>query len=76
MMIFIVGLGVGFIVCGILALLILNGFRSKANDNEFTVAFYKTDNDVWEIPRNFEYIAGIIEYRRKFGKPGSIKYID
>lgn len=70
----------GFVVCGIIAfvlyLVICKGITECIKDNEMTFAVYKNENDVWEIPRNFDRIVKIIETRRKFGKPGAIKYID
>lgn len=70
----------GFVVCGIIALvlyfIICKGITECIKDNEMTFAVYKNENDVWEIPRNFDHIVKIIETRRKFGKPGAIKYID
>lgn len=70
----------GFVACGIIAFVIYficcYGITQCIKDNELTVAVYKNETDTWEIPRNFEHIAQIIEGRRKFGKPGSIKYID
>ncbi|EDJ1279857.1 hypothetical protein ACMZID_004372 [Salmonella enterica subsp. enterica serovar Brandenburg] len=52
------------------------GVRACLNDNELALAIYKNKDDVWKITRNFEKIADEIAFRRKFGKPGSIKYID
>lgn len=70
----------GFVVCGIIAfvlyLIICKGITECINDNEMTFAVYKNKDDAWEITRNFDHIVKIIEARRKFGKPGAIKYID
>lgn len=70
----------GFVVCGIIAFILYlvfsKGLNELVKDNELTFAVYKGKEDVWEIPRNFDHIVKIIETRRKFGKPGAIKYID
>lgn len=70
----------GFVVCGIIAFILYlafsKGLVELVKDNELTFAVYKNKEDVWEIPRNFDHVVKIIETRRKFGKPGAIKYID
>lgn len=70
----------GFVVCGIIAfvlyLVICKGITECIKDNEMTFAVYNNKEDAWEIPRNFDHVVKIIETRRKFGKPGAIKYID
>ena len=76
MLMFIAGFGFCAFLVFMIYLSFSWGFHECVKDNELAVAVYKNKNDVWEITRNFEKIASIIENRRKFGKPGSIKYID
>lgn len=76
MLMFIAGFGFCAFLVFMIYLCISWGVHECVKDNELSVAVYKNKKDVWEITRNFEKIASIIENRRKFGKPGSIKYID
>lgn len=52
------------------------GVQRCVKDNELVIAIYENKADKWKITKNFEKIADEIAFRRKFGKPGSIKYID
>lgn len=76
MLMFIAGLGFCSIICYIIYLCVSWGVQRFAKDNELSIAIYKNKDDVWKITRNFEKIADEIVFRRKFVKPGSIKYID
>lgn len=76
MLMFIAGFGFCAIICYILYLCVSWCVQRCAKDNELSIAIYKNKDDVWKITRNFEKIADEIVFRRKFGKPGSIKYID
>lgn len=76
MLMFIAGFGFCAVVCFFLYLCVSCGVERCVKDNELTTAIYKKKGDVWKINKNFEKIAEEIAFRRKFGKPGSIKYID
>lgn len=76
MLMFIAGFGFCAVVCFFLYLCVSWGVQQCVKSNELTTAVYKNKDDVWKINRNFEKIAEEIAFRRKFGKPGSIKYID
>lgn len=76
MLMFIAGFGFCAVVCFFLYLCLSWGVERCVKDNELTTAIYKSKDDVWNINKNFEKISDEIAYRRKFGKPGSIKYVD
>lgn len=76
MLMFIAGFGFCALLVFMLYLCITWGVERCVKNNELTTAIYKDKDDVWKINRNFEKIAEEITFRRKFGKPGSIKYID
>lgn len=76
MILFIAGFGFCAFICFCLYLCFAWGFHACVKDNELATAVYRNKKDVWEITKNFEKIAEEITFRRKFGKPGSIKYID
>lgn len=76
MLMFIAGFGFCALIFFFVYLCVSWGVRACVRDNELVIAVYKNKSDVWEITRNYEKIADEIAFRRKFGKPGSIKYID
>lgn len=76
MLMFIAGFGFCALICFVLYLCFSWCALGRIKENELVIASYKSKSDVWEITRNFEKIADEIAFRRKFGKPGSIKYID
>ncbi|EKL2214126.1 hypothetical protein PQ125_002660 [Salmonella enterica] len=76
MLMFIAGFGFCAFLVFMIYLYMSWGFWECVEDNELAIAVYKNKSDVWEVSRNLEKIADLIEHRRKFGKPGSIKYID
>lgn len=76
MLMFIAGFGFCAFLVFMIYLCISWCVRECTKDNELSIAIYKNKDDVWKITRNFEKIADEIAYRRKFCKPGSIKYID
>lgn len=76
MLMFIAGFGFCAIICFFLYLCVLCGVQRCVKDNELVIASYENKTDKWNITKNFEKIADEIAFRRKFGKPGSIKYID
>lgn len=69
-----------FVVCGILAFIlycvICIGVKLCIKDREIAIAIYRNKTDTWEITPAFEQIAQTIEMRKKFGRPGAVKYID
>lgn len=76
MLMFIAGFGFCAIICFFLYLCFSWGVQRCVKDNELVIAIYENKADKWKITKNFENIADEIAFRRKFGKPGSIKYID
>nr|DAH97841.1 MAG TPA: hypothetical protein [Caudoviricetes sp.] len=73
MLMFIAGFGFCAIIC---FFCVSWGVQNCVKDNELVIAIYENKTDKWKITKNFEKIADEIAFRRKFGKPGSIKYID
>ncbi|MBK0264992.1 hypothetical protein JDT36_16235 [Salmonella enterica subsp. enterica serovar Infantis] len=71
MLMFIAGFGFCAIICFFLYLCVSWGVQRCVKDNELVIAIYENKTDKWKIT-----IADEIAFRRKFGKPGSIKYID
>lgn len=76
MLMFIAGFGFCAIICFFLYLCVSWGVQRCVKYNELVIAIYENKTDKWKITKNFEKIADEIAFRRKFGKPGSIKYID
>lgn len=70
----------GFVFCVVIAYaakaLISIGFKEKVKKNGILVAVYKDKSDTWEITKSYDKVVKEIEYRRKFEKPGSVKYVD
>lgn len=76
MLMFIAGFGFCAFVCFVIYLCYSWGVHRCVKDNELVIAIYENKTDKWKITKNFEKIAEEIAFRRKFSKPGSIKYID
>ena len=70
----------GFVVCGILAsvlyCLISFGIIACVKDRELAIAIYRKKTDTWEVTKTFDQVVQTIEVRKRFGRPGAVKYID
>ena len=51
----------------------VNHFAKK---REYASAIYCSKDKCWKVRGDIKRISEVIEYERKFGKPGAVKYID
>lgn len=67
----------GFVV-GVAFILLLGKFSMTrmSKRGEYASAIYNKSKDIWVIRGNFVALGKTIEYRRRHGKPGSVKYVD
>lgn len=70
----------GFVVCGILAFIlyfiIAFGIAAAIKDREIAIAIYRNKTDTWEVTETFDQVVQTIEARKRFGRPGAVKYVD